>query len=446
MHVEEAVGLVTDHTLGTWRAQEGWKRPLFIAKAEGVYFYDEKGKSYLDFSSQLMCSNLGHGNKAIIDAIREQAEKLPYISPGFVCEIKARATEALLKVMPEGLDQFFFSTSGTEANEAAVKILRQYAAPSYKIISRYHSYHGATAASMSLTGDPRRPYAERARCTVPGIVFAPDAYCYRCPLGSTYPGCGIQCVEYVDYMIKEEGNVAAVLVEPIVGTNGKIVPPPEYFPRLRQICDDNDVLLVADEVMTGWYRTGPAWAMDNWHVIPDILTTAKGCTGAYTPVGITATTGGIKRFFEERLMCHGHTYSMHPLVLAAIPPAVKEYRKLLETGLPKRVSKHIEKRLRELMGNHECIGDVRGMGHFWGVEIVRNRETKEPFNTKADKFVRPLMTDRIAGSALDRGLYMHNWYDNFTVAPPLTITEAEVDEGMEILDEALQIADREVEA
>ena len=441
---EDMVKLMTDHTYGTWRAQKGWKKPLFVAKAEGVYFYDDKNKPYLDFSSQLMCSNLGHGNRAIIDAIREQARRLPYISPGFACEAKAKATEALLDVMPERLDQFFFSTSGTEANEAAVKILRQYMAPKYKIISRYHSYHGATVASVSLTGDPRRWYAERARCTIPGIVFAPDAYCYRCPFGLEYPGCNIQCAEYIDYMIKEEGNVAAVLVEPVVGTNGKLVPPEEYFPRLRKICDENDVLLVADEVMSGWYRTGPAWALDNWDVEPDILTTAKGCTGAYIPAGITVTTKKIRDYFEEEVMCHGHTYAMHPLVMAAIPASVKEYKKIIATGLPQRVSRHIGKRLRELMDNHKCIGDVRGIGHFWAIEIVKNRETKERFNTKADKFVKPLMTNKISGEALKRGLYIHNWYDHFTVSPPLIVTEDEVDKGIEILDEVLKIADKEV--
>ena len=246
-------------------------------------------------------------------------------------------------------------------------------------------------------------------------------------------------------MIKEEGNVAAVLVEPVVGTNGKIPPPPEYFSRLRRICDENEVLLVADEVMSGWYRTGPAWALDNWNVKPDILTTAKGCTGAYAPVGITATTTEIKDYFEEAVMCHGHTYAMHPLVIAAIPAAVAEYKKLMATGLPGRVSQHMEKGLRQLMANHRCIGDVRGLGHFWGIEIVKNRETKEPFNVKADKWVNPLMTGRIAGEALNRGLYIHHWYDNLTVAPPLTITEKEVDKGLEILDKALQIADREVQ-
>jgi taurine--2-oxoglutarate transaminase len=277
------------------------------------------------------------------------------------------------------------------------------------------------------------------------VVFAPDAYCYRCPFGLGYPDCKIQCVEYVDYIIKEEGNVAAVIVEPVVGTNGRLVPPPEYLPRLREICDENGVLLIADEVMTGFYRTGPAWAVQNWNVIPDILTMAKGCTSAYTPVGITATTRKIADYFEEETMCHGHTYSFHPLALSAIPAALAEYKTLMATGLPQKVARHLEKRLYELEERHECIGDARGIGHFWALEIVKNRRTKERFNTKADKFRKALMTDAIAAEALKLGLYLVAWYDNLVIAPPLIITEEQVDEGIDILDRALQVADREVE-
>jgi len=440
---EDRLKVLTEHTYGTWRAQKGWQ-PLFIKDAEGVYMYDENDKRYLDFSSQLMCSNLGHKNKAIIEAIVKQAEKMPYIAPAFAQEAWLNAVEALLTVMPAGLDKFFFSTSGTEANEAALKILRQYMSPSYKVISRYHSYHGSTTASISLTGDPRRWYAERARCTVDGIRFAPDAYCYRCPLGLGYPTCNIQCAEYVDYMVKEEGNVAAVFVEPVVGTNGRIVPPPEYLPRLRKICDENGVLLVADEIMSGWYRTGPAWALQNWNVTPDILTTAKGCTAAYTPVGITATNRKIAEYFEGETLVHGHTYSFHALALSAIVPSVAEYKRLSATGILQRVSKHLRKRLYELGDHHECIGDTRGIGHFWALEIVKNRKTKEPFNTKADKFRKVLMTDRIAAEALKLGLYIAPWYDTLTIAPPLIITEEQIDEGVAILDRALQIADQEV--
>lgn len=437
--------VMTEHTYGTWKAQKGWKTPLFIKDAEGVYIYDANDKKYLDFSSQLMCVNLGHKNKAIIEAIVKQAESLPYVVPAFAQEALLSAVEALLTMMPAGLDKFFFSTSGADANEAALKIIRQYMAPNYKVISRYHSYHGSTAAGLSLTGDPRRWYAERARCTVEGVRFAPDAYCYRCPFNLSYPGCNLTCAEYINYMIKEEGNVAAVFIEPVVGTNGRIVPPPEYLPRLREICDENNVLLVVDEVMSGWYRTGSAWAVQNWNVTPDILVTAKGCTNAYTPVGITATTRKIADFFEEEALIHGYTYSFHPLALSAIAPAIAEYKKLTATGLPQKVSKYLEKRLYELEDRHECIGDVRGIGHFWALEIVKNRRTKELFDTKADKFRRPLMMDRLAAEAMKLGLLTQSWYDTLMVAPPLIITEEQVDEGIAILDKVLEIADQEVE-
>jgi taurine--2-oxoglutarate transaminase len=435
---------MTDHSYGTWNRQRAWSTPLLITDAEGVYFYDDKGKPYLDFSSQLMCSNLGHKNKVIIEAIVKQAEKLPYIAPGFANEAAIEAMDALLSVMPEGLNKFFFSTSGTEANEAALKLVRQSKVPAYKVISRYHSYHGATPAGAAFTGDPRRWFAEQARCTIEGVIFAPDNYCYRCPFDITYPDCNVQCARYLDYMIKEEGNVAAMIVEPVVGTNGRIVPPPEYYPILRKICDENDVLLVADEVMSGWFRTGKAFAMEHWDVVPDILTTAKGATAAYTPVGITVTADTVSNYFEEELFCHGHTYAYHPLASSAIPAAVSEYKKLFETGLPQKAAEHLQKKLYKLADNHICVGDVRGIGHFWGLEIVKNRKTKEPFDVKADKLSgKALMTGKIASDAMKQGLFMNAWYDTLVIAPPLTITVDELDEAIAILDKSLVIGDNE---
>ena len=442
---EERLLNLTRCTYGTWRQQSLWKKPLEIKDAEGVYMFDADGKRYLDFSSQLMCSNLGHKNRAIIEAIVKQAEKLPYISGGFATEAGEDAVEALRTVIPEKLVKYFLSTSGTEANEAALKMLRTYKSPHYKVISRYHSYHGATVAGVSFTGDTRRWNAELARCTVEGVRFAPDVYCYRCPFGLAYPECHVQCARYLDYMIKEEGNVAAILVEPVVGTNGRIVPPPEYFPILREICDQNGVLLVADEVMSGWFRTGKPFAIQNWDVLPDMLTTAKGCTGAYTPVGITATSKAIADFFEEEMMSHGHTYAFHPLALSAIPAAIAEYKKLLKTGLPQKASKHLQQKLYELADRHECIGDVRGIGHFWALELVKNRKTKERFNVKADKFTgAPLMTAKVSQDAMQKGLFFNPWYDTLVISPPLTITEQEIDQGIAILDKSLEIADKEV--
>jgi taurine--2-oxoglutarate transaminase len=440
----EKIKALTGHSYGTWNRQSGWKTPMLVTDAEGIYFYNADGKPFIDFSSQLMCSNLGHKNKAIIEAIVKQAEKLPYAAPGFVTEASIAAVEALRTVVPEPINQFFFSTSGTEANDGALIMTRQSKAPDYKIISRYHSYHGATSGGLSFTGDPRRWPAEQARYTVQGVRFAPDNYCYRCPFKMSYPECDIQCARYLDYMIKEEGNVAAFIVEPVVGTNGRIVPPPEYFPIVRQICDENDVLLIADEVMSGWFRTGTAFAMQNWNVAPDIMTTAKGASNAYTPVAITMTTEKVKSHFEDEFFCHGHTYAYHALALSAIPAAVAEYDKLIKSGLPQKTAGHLQKKLYELGDKHICVGDVRGIGHFWALEIVKNRETKEPFDTKADKLrAKALMTAQIAGEAMKNGLYMAPWYDTLVIAPPLIITEEQIDEAIDILDKALKVADEQ---
>ena len=441
---ENRIKEMAKHTYGTWSRQNAWKAPLLITDAEGIYFYDNTGKRYLDFSSQLMCSNLGHKNQVVIEAIVKQAEKLPYVAPGFITEIQLEAVEALRSVFPEKLSKFFFSTSGTAANEAALKMVRQSQFPSYKVISRYHSYHGATAAGQSFTGDPRRWYAELARTVVDGVVFAPDNYCYRCPFGITYPECNVQCARYVDYMIKEEGNVAAMIVEPIVGTNGRMIPPPEYYPILRQTCDENNVLLVCDEVTSGWFRTGKTFAIEHWDVLPDILTTAKGASAAYTPVAITASTDKVGNFFEEELFCHGHTFAYHALAASAIPAAISEHVKLMDSGLPQKASEHLKQRLYELADKHICIGDVRGVGHFWALEIVKNRKTKEPFDTKQDKFSgKALMTARISGDAMQNGLYLSSWYDTMVITPPLIITEDQIDEAIAILDKSLEIADKE---
>lgn len=448
MKPEEVIEITTRHTYGTWRPQKLWKNPLNIVDAEGVYFFDHTGKRYLDFSSQLVCSNLGHKNKALIEAIHKQLDKLPYISPAFTCDIKAEVTKKLLEIMPKGISKFFYSTSGTEANEAAVKIALIYMTPrgKYKIISRYYSYHGSTAASMSLTGDPRRWFNE-PNYKIPCVIFAPDAYCYRCPFKKVYPDCEIICADYVEYMIKNEANVAALIVEPVVGTNGVLVPPKEYLPRLKEIAIENDVLFIADEVMTGWLRTGEWFAINHWGVEPDILTTAKGSTSAYIPLGITGTSEKVAEYFEENFFAHGHTYEAHPLSLSPVPAVIDELKKLAESGHVKKVSDYLGKRLNELKAEHKSIGDVRGLGLFWGVEIVKNRKTKKPFNTRADKAaLKPLMVDKITEEMMKIGVYALGWINVIIIAPPLIIDKEQIDVGINALDEALKIADQEVES
>ncbi len=443
MTTEQIVEITSKHTYGTWRYQKGWK-PLHIVDAEGCFFTDSSGKKYLDFSAQLMCVNLGHKNKAVIKAIADQAEKLSYIAPGYTTDARAELSRLLLEVLPEGLEKFYFSTSGTEANEAAIKIARMYTGK-YKIISRYNSYHGSTAASIAATGDPRRWAAEPSG-KIDGVIFAPECNCYRCPMGQSYPDCHIACADYIEYMIKNENNIAAIIVEPVVGTNGVLVPPKEYLPRLRKICDDNNVLLIADEVMSGWGRTGRWFAVDNWNVKPDILTTAKGITSAYVPLGLTATTMKIADYFNDHYFAHGHTYEAHPLTLAPAVAAINEMKRLNLVERAAEMGEYLSKKLNELKSRHNSVGDIRGIGLFRAVEIVKNRKTKQPFNTKEDKVAgKPLMVDKISSEMMKNGISIQGWISHFVIAPPLIITKEEIDHAIEVFDNTLKISDSETE-
>ncbi len=441
--IDDISAFTARHTYGTWRAQRGWK-PLHVTKAEGCCFWDASGKRYLDFSSQLICSNLGHQNQAVIDAICAQAKELAFIGPAYTCDVRARVAEKLLEVMPSGLDKFFFTTSGTEANEAAFKIARAYTGK-HKIIARYTSYHGSTAGSIAATGDLRRWFIEPTG-KIPGVIFAPEANCYRCPLGKSYPGCGVSCADYIEYMIEHEENVAAVLVEPIVGTNGVLVPPPEYLPRLSAIAKKRGVLLIADEVMTGWGRTGKWFAVEHWGVVPDILTTAKGVTNAAVPLGVVATSRAISDHFEDNFFPHGHTYEAHPLTLAPAIAAIDEYRRLDLLNRSTQLGELLGQKLRALKDKHPSVGDVRGLGLFWAVELVKNRATKEPMNTSQDKAARrPLVVDAVSGEMTKRGVTVLGWVSHLVLAPPLIVTEEQIDEAVAALDAALELADAKVE-
>src|SRR6201996_6037599 len=380
---------------GTWRFQKGWT-PLHVADAEGCFFIDAAGKRYLDFSAQLMCVNLGHKNPAVISAIEAQARALPYIAPGYATDVRVELSQLLLDVLPKGLEKFFFTTSGTEANEAAFKIARLFTGKS-KIVSRYRSYHGSTMASIAATGDPRR-WASEPSAKGQGVVFGPEVNCYNCPIRHRYPECDIACADYLEHIIENESDVAAVLVEPVVGTNGVLVPPREYLPRLRRICDRQNVLLIADEVMSGWGRTGQWFAVDHWNVQPDILVTAKGITSAYVPLGLCATTKRIADYFEDHLFAHGHTYEAHPLTLAPAVATIREMQRLNLVDRSREMGAYLGQQLSALRDKHPSIGDVRGLGLFWGVELVKNRTTKKPLNTKQEKIAgKPLIVDRIAG-------------------------------------------------
>ena len=436
---DQISSLTRETNYGTWRFQNSWK-PLHVVDAEGCWFTDAAGKRYLDFSSQLMCVNLGHKNARVVEAIAEQARELAFVGPAYATTARARLSAKLLEVLPAGLEKFFFATSGTEANEAAFKIARMVTGRN-KIISRYRSYHGSTAGSIAATGDPRR-WAMEPAGKIHNVVFAPETNCYKCPIGHSYPGCGIACADYIEHMIQNESDVAAIIVEPVVGTNGVLVPPPEYMPKLREICDRYGVLLIADEVMTGWGRTGRWFCMDHWEVKPDILTTAKGITSAYVPLGLCATTKKIADYFEDHYFSHGHTYEAHPITLGPAVATIEEMQRLKLVERAAELEPYVRKKLEALKEKHPSVGDVRGMGLFFAVELVKNRATREPFNTMRDKVEgKPLVVDQIAAKMMADGVAQQSWVSHFVIAPPLIVTKEELDLGVDALDRHLGVAD-----
>ncbi len=436
----EVVAITKATNYGTWRFQKSWN-PLHIVDAEDCTITDGAGKQYLDFSAQLMCSNLGHKNPAVIASIAAQAEQLAYAMPGYATTCRAELSKLLLEILPPSLNHFFFTTSGTDANEAAFKIARMYTGKS-KIIARYRSYHGSTSGSIAATGDPRRWAMEPVGGKQQGTIFAPECNCYRCPIRHTYPGCNIACADYLEHMIRNESDVAAVLVEPIVGTNGVIVPPDEYMPKLRRICDETGTLLIADEVMSGWGRSGKWFAMEHWGVTPDILTTAKGITSAYVPLGLCATSDKIAAYFQDHYFAHGHTYEAHPMTLAPAVAVISEMRRLNLVERAAELAPYVQQKLEALKAKHPSVGDIRGKGLFWAVEIVKDRLSKTPFNNYTDKVSgNPLLVDQIAAKCMADGVIIQAWVSHFVIAPPLIVTKEELDRGIDTLDKHLTIAD-----
>ncbi len=431
--------IVAKHTYGTWRPQKGWK-PMHVTKAEGVYFWSADGKRYLDLSAQLMCSNLGHQNPAVVEAICKQARELCFVAPGYATTIRAQLAQKLLEVVPRGIDKFFFATSGTEANECAVKMAR-FATGKHKIIARYNSYHGSTIGSVALTGDYRRWFAEGSHSAMDGVIHAPECNTYRPAFGTAS-----DAANYYEYILKNEANVAAIIVEPVVGTNGVLVPPADYLPRVADIAKRHGVLLIADEVMSGWGRTGAWFAVDNCGVQPDILVTAKGVTSAMAPLGVVGTTRAVADKFEEGWFAHGHTYESHPLTLAPAVAAIEEYRRLDLIAGAKRMGEVLGTKLRALKDRHPSVGDVRGLGLFWGIELVKNRATKEPFSTFHDKYARqPMIIDQVTAELMKQGVYVVGWVSHLVLAPPLIVTEAQLDEAIAALDVALKVTDAQAQ-
>ncbi|ADE01870.1 aminotransferase family protein [Haloferax volcanii] len=421
-----------EHVFGTWSFQKDVS-PTQVVDADGAQFTTADGGQYVDFSSQLMCSNLGHSADAVIDAVEEQMRKAAYVSPGYTTDARAKLGKKLAEVTPGDLSKTFFSTSGTEAVEAAIKIARFYTGKQ-KVVSRYRSYHGATYGSISVTGDPRRLPAEPG---IPGTIKAPDPYAY----GSTLDP--MESVEYIDEMLELEGDtVAAILVEPIVGSNGILVPPDEYLPRLKEIAHDHGALLICDEVMSGFGRTGEWFGCDVFDVEPDIMTMAKGLTGAYQPLGATIVTSEIAEHFEENMFCHGHTYSGHPAAVAAGLATIETYQKENLIDRANEMGGYVGERIEELAADHPSVGETRGVGLFRGIELSRRADERVPFGTRSDKISSgSTVVDEVAATAKENGAYVANMINTLIIAPPLTITKDEVDTAIDALNAGLAVSD-----
>ena len=422
-------------TLYDWSAQSK-TAPIAVDRAEGVSFWDVDGKRYLDFNSQLMGVNIGHGDKRVADAIARQAEKLPYISPFMAYETRARLGEKLSTLWPGALDKTFFTLGGAEANENAIRIAKAYTGRQ-KVLARYRSYHGATYATVNLTGDPRRWANENP--PMPGIVHVLDPY--RGTVRGTEDA--EAALATLEETIELEGpqTIAAFILEPVTGTNGILIPPDGYLEGVRQLCTRHGIVLIADEVMCGFGRTGEWFAVNHWGVEPDLMSAAKGLTSSYLPLGAVAIHPDIAAHFEENVFYGGLTYNSHPLSCAAAIAAIDVLEEDDLVGNAKRLDPVMRRHHEELMAKHPSVGRVRNIGLFGILELVKSRDTMEPMSPF--NVVNETM-QAVNKALLERGLFTMIRFNGIMTNPPLCITEEQLEEGFAIIDEVLAIADREV--
>lgn len=427
---QDIIQMNKEYTFFSWSIQ-GQVNPIPVERAEGIFFWDSDGKRYFDFSSQLMNTNIGHQHPKVVKAIQDQAAKLCFVHPGNATDVRGLLGKKLAEVTPGNLKKTFLTLGGAEANENAIKIARFYTGR-HKILARYRSYHGATHGSIALTGDYRRLAVEPA---MPGGVHFLDPFCYRCPFGQVKESCKRECISHLEEVIKYEGpdKIAAIIMEGVVGSNGLIVPPDDYWPRVRQICDKYGILLISDEVMSGWGRTGKWFAVDNWGVTPDILTTAKGITSGYVPLGACIVSEPIAKYFDDKYLFAGLTYNGHALACAAAIATIEVYEEdnLIENAV--RVGRHLGRKLEGIKSRHPSVGDVRYIGLFSVLELVSNQESKEimPATKMAE------LGKNLRENGLFTFIMANNMGSNLFVVPPLCITEAQLDEGLTIIEAAL---------
>lgn len=428
-----------DHYLQSWSKQGS--KPRVISGASGSWFWDTEGKRYLDFQSQLVNANLGHQHPKIVQAIKDQADKLCYIGPAMGSDVRSELAALINEITPANIVSTLFTTGGAAANETAIRLARHYTGRP-KIIARYRSYHGATGGALSLTGDPRH---HLTRGDMPGVVRMLDPYLYRLPSGHTDPAnCPIaQGGPHLEEILMYENpdTIAAVILEPVVGTNGILVPPDGYMQSIRQTCEKYGILLIVDEVMAGYGRTGKWFSVDHWGVQPDIITSAKGINSGYVPLGTMSVSRQLRDWLYDYPLPGGLTYAGHPLACASGVAAIRAMHEEDTLAHATAMGERLRAELGRLAETHPSIGDIRGLGMFNGIELVKNRATKEPlvpFNAKneAAKPMADMMT-----FAMEHGLYLSYYSNVIRLTPPLNICMDDLLTGIEILDETLSIAD-----
>ncbi len=422
----------------SWSVQGS--RPRVITGGAGSWFWDSTGKRYLDFESQLVNMNLGHQHPGLVQAIKEQADKLCYIGPAMGNEARSELAAMMAELTPGNLTSTFFTTGGAAANENAIRLARHYTGRN-KIVARYRSYHGASAGALNLTGDPRHHLGDQAGA---GVVRILDPYCYRCPAGhpDPCPVCsGGPHLEEI-LMYADPNTVAAVIMEPIVGTNGLIVPPDGYLQSVREVCDRHGILLIMDEVMAGFGRTGKWFACDHWNVVPDILTTAKGINSGYVPLGAMTVSESLAAWLKTRAFPGGLTYAGHPLACATGVASLKIYQEENIVEQAAASGEILMGLLKDLADKHPCVGEVRGKGLFIGLELVKDRQSREPlvpYNAKGEK-AAPI--PEMMKFAMNEGLYLSFFSNVIRLTPPLNIARADLEFACEVLDRMLEIGDR----
>lgn len=426
------------YNLHSWSAQKAIN-PKVITKAEGIYFYDEDGNKYYDMSSQLVNSNLGHGNKAIAQAIKDQADKIPFISPAFALDVRSDAAEAVVNISGMKNAKVFFTNAGAESNENAIKMAKQYTGK-WKIFSMYRCYHGATAGAGMLTGEPRHFANEPGPA---GFIKYDGPYAYRAPKQVVFKDeddVADFYLKLLENQILYEGpeSIAAIFLETVVGSNGILIPPKKWIKGVRELCTRYGIVMVCDEVMAGWYRTGKAFAFQNFDIEPDLVTFAKGVTCGYVPIGGVIVSEKIQKYFDDHKMMCGLTYNAHPMGCAAAVATIREYEKLgIEENVAKQ-SKVLEEILKGFAEKHACVGEIRCIGLFSAMEIIKDEQGTPivDFNNDPEGIMA-----KIIGMLMNEGFFTYAHENMIVVAPPLIITEEELREAMKILDRVLDSVD-----